>query len=197
MKTCNCFFCSSPNLTESQEVLPMRYKNSQINVISKFTVCESCGEEFELPEQAADNDIAMREAKKVHDGLLSRADLKSIRISFKLTQQEAAIVFGGGINSFSKYERGEVTQSDSLDKLVKLCHSDTGVYIKHLELINRLDLAPTHKSARLNVRDISSLASKVVTEFISDREIPDYSTRIAGIKDVRKVVTFGDLQYGT
>ncbi|WP_240520036.1 type II TA system antitoxin MqsA family protein [Shewanella bicestrii] len=175
----------------------MRYKNSQLNVISKFTVCESCGEEFELPEQAAENDIAMREVKKEHDGLLGRHFLKNIRISLGLTQQQAAIVFGGGINSFSKYERGEVTQSDSLDKLVRLCYSDNSIYIKHLELINRLDLAPPKKNMRLIVRNVGSSAKEIADVFISDREIPDFSTKIAGVKGVRKVVTFGDLQYGT
>jgi HTH-type transcriptional regulator/antitoxin MqsA len=37
-----------------------------------------------------------------------------------LTKKEAAIMFCGGTNAFSKYERGEVIQSKAMGKLMRL-----------------------------------------------------------------------------
>ena len=48
----------------------------------------------------------------------------------KLTQEEAAKVFGGGVNAFSKYERGEVTQSAAMDKLIRVAADDQTVFMR-------------------------------------------------------------------
>jgi Cys-tRNA synthase (O-phospho-L-seryl-tRNA:Cys-tRNA synthase) len=37
-----------------------------------------------------------------------------------LSQQKAAQLLGGGVNAFSKYERGEVMQSRSMDLLMRM-----------------------------------------------------------------------------
>ena len=37
-----------------------------------------------------------------------------------ITQEQAALLFGGGIHGFSKYERGEVIQSTSMDRLLRI-----------------------------------------------------------------------------
>lgn len=183
----NCITCGSTETHEVQEELLMRYKKVQLKVFSKFTICGACGEEFESSDQADANDLVMREAKKKHDGLLGREELRKIRLSFKLTQQEAAIVFGGGINSFSKYERGEVSQSESLDKLIRLCYSDSFILRKHLQLINRVDLFR-----------IKNPVCKVL-DFVSDVEDMSlhYSKRNAVNNATHKILNSGISHYGT
>jgi HTH-type transcriptional regulator/antitoxin MqsA len=54
------------------------------------------------------------------DGLLTASEIVELRNKLGLTQQEAAKIFGGGINAFSKYERSEVIQSVAMDKLMRL-----------------------------------------------------------------------------
>src|SRR5699024_9109270 len=44
----------------------------------------------------------------------------AVRKQFDLTQQGAALLFGGGTNAFSKYERGDVIQSVAMDRLLRL-----------------------------------------------------------------------------
>ena len=53
-------------------------------------------------------------------GLLSGEEIRSIRKKLDLTQQEAAKLFGGGINAFSKYENEEIVQAVSIDRLIRL-----------------------------------------------------------------------------
>ena len=60
------------------------------------------------------------------DGLVVRArerqskELRRIRKKLGLTQKEAATIFGGGVNAFSRYEKGEVEPSTSTKKLLHL-----------------------------------------------------------------------------
>ena len=54
------------------------------------------------------------------DHRLVAEDIRNFRKSFKLSQKEASELFGGGPNSFSKYERGDVIQSKSTDVLIRL-----------------------------------------------------------------------------
>lgn len=83
-------------------------------------VCDHCGSEIFRPEQIRQNDRIMAEAKRRADGLLLADEIRNIRKSFDLTQHQAAEIFGGGANAFSKYERGEVIQSVAMDRLLRL-----------------------------------------------------------------------------
>lgn len=40
------------------------------------------------------------------DGLLTPGEIKQIRMKLKLTQKQAATIFGGGVNAFNRYEKG-------------------------------------------------------------------------------------------
>jgi DNA-binding transcriptional regulator YiaG len=77
------------------------------------------------------NDAAIRAAKRSYDGLLTPDEIHRSRRLLKLTQEEASKVFGGGANAFSKYERGEVTQSAAMDRLIRLC-------VNHPELVDEI-----------------------------------------------------------
>ena len=82
--------------------------------------CDTCGEiEF------ADADSAERYAA-ASDALLAEkrsrqsAEIKRIRKQLRLTQKQASEIFGGGVNAFSRYERGKFDPPRSLVKLLQL-----------------------------------------------------------------------------
>lgn len=54
------------------------------------------------------------------DGLLSPNEVKAIREKLHLTQQRACDIFGGGVNAFSRYERGETPVPKPLSLLLLL-----------------------------------------------------------------------------
>ncbi len=125
-----CDACKSNHILTHREQDCFHYKGEALFYEVEYSICENCGEEFINADQIKRNDIRIREAKKVYDGLLSAKELKRIRRKLHLTQEEAATIFGGGPNSFSKYERGEVTQSQSMDRLLRLSNEDAKVVEK-------------------------------------------------------------------
>jgi len=58
-------------------------------------------------------------------------ELLRIRKKLGLTQKEAAAIFGGGVNAFSRYERGEIEPNASTRKLLHLLD-------KHPELLKEV-----------------------------------------------------------
>lgn len=60
-----------------------------------------------------------------------RKELRRIRKKLGLTQKEAAAVFGGGVNAFSRYEKGEIEPHTSTRKLLRLLD-------KHPELLKEV-----------------------------------------------------------
>lgn len=116
-----CPDCESGQLrleTYSDEV---EYRDHTIRLDGlQCLVCDNCEAEIFRPEQIRQNDRIISEAKRRADGLLLAGEIRSIRKSFALTQHQAAEIFGGGANAFSKYERGEVIQSVAMDRLLRL-----------------------------------------------------------------------------
>lgn len=86
--------------------------------------CASCKSEPMFPEQIRRNERRIRDAKRRADGLLSGSQVREARELLGLSQQEAATLFGGGTNGFSKYERGETAQSVAMDRLLRLVLAD-------------------------------------------------------------------------
>lgn len=116
-----CLMCNSNLLSSLCEVENISYKGKKLSVSMAYNRCNNCEHEFVVPEQIRSNDQAIILAKREVDGLLSPAAIREIRVNLGLNQEQAAMVFGGGRNAFSKYERGEVTQSVAMDKLIRLC----------------------------------------------------------------------------
>jgi len=82
--------------------------------------CDACGEiEF------TDNDSAQRYAEAMDALVLARrarlaAEIRRMRKRIRLTQKEAGEIFGGGVNAFSRYERGETDPPKATFKLLRL-----------------------------------------------------------------------------
>ncbi|MBT9161423.1 MAG: Antitoxin MqsA [Dehalococcoidia bacterium] len=85
--------------------------------------CDACGEELIEADQARRNYRKMVDIGRTVDGLLTGDAIVHLRKRLGLTQQEAAELFGGGPNAFSKYERGDVVQSIAMDRLLRLVGS--------------------------------------------------------------------------
>jgi HTH-type transcriptional regulator/antitoxin MqsA len=134
---CICNKCQSNNVTQSSEVEEYTYKNSKYDIEIEYSLCNSCNREFISKNQIIANEARARESKKQIDGLLSLSDIKKIRDALNLTQTDASIIFGGGRNAFSKYERSEVTQSAPMDKLLRLASTDRYIFRK---LVNLSDI---------------------------------------------------------
>ncbi len=72
----------------------------------------------------AETDRVMREMnafnKQVNTAMVDPAFIASVRKKLDLDQREAAEIFGGGVNAFSRYENGKTKPPLALVKLLKV-----------------------------------------------------------------------------
>ena len=123
-----CTYCDSTDISQHTAPLTFQYKSENITYVCEYSICNNCGDEFVDTDQIHRNDASVREAKKAHDGLLSSTEILNARNTLGLTQTQASVIFGGGKNAFSKYERNEVSQSASMDRLIRVCLAHPSVY---------------------------------------------------------------------
>ena len=137
----NCKICKSEKILHLEEVETITFKGNPLNVSMGYSICQNCEREFVSKQQILNNDARIRDAKKHSEGLMTSTEIFDARTTLGLTQEQASLVFGGGKNAFSKYERAEVSQSASMDRLIKVCLKHPNVYKELL------------KSAKVNIFD--------------------------------------------
>jgi HTH-type transcriptional regulator/antitoxin MqsA len=116
-----CPACEVGTLHEHIGAQEYNYKDRTFSVEGNlFSRCDACGAEVVLPWQTKANDQLIRDFHREIDGLLTGPEIKAIRKKFSISQAEAAHLFGGGANAFSKYECSEVIQSVAMDRLLRL-----------------------------------------------------------------------------
>ncbi|MEO8198769.1 MAG: type II TA system antitoxin MqsA family protein [Thermoanaerobaculia bacterium] len=115
-----CPSCGWKAMKKEKRDLPFSYKGRSIVVRAVAgDYCPKCDEAV-LGEAGSGRYAAAldRLVKEVNGATMP--DLRSIRKRLKLTQSEAADLFGGGVNAFSRYERGETAPPKSLVQIFRL-----------------------------------------------------------------------------
>ena len=117
-----CPACGAAQLVRETRDVRYTYKGSTTvirNVTGEF--CPACGESI---SDAAEADRVMREMqafnKQVNAALVDPAFIAEVRKKLKLGQKEAADIFGGGVNAFSRYENGKTKPPLALVKLLRV-----------------------------------------------------------------------------
>lgn len=117
-----CPVCGAAELIHDTRDLPYTYKGES-TVIAAVTgdFCPACAESI---LDAAESDRVMREmrafSKQVNAAIVDPGFITNVRKKLKLDQREAAELFGGGVNAFSRYENGKTKPPLALVKLFKL-----------------------------------------------------------------------------
>lgn len=113
------------------------YRGQTITFKQEAEYCPACGESIMNDAQAKEmsEKIASFRAE-VDKAFLPSEEIKRIRKKLRISQQEAATIFGGGINAFSMYERGQARQHKSTDILLRVLdrHPDLLPEIKTVAL---------------------------------------------------------------
>jgi HTH-type transcriptional regulator/antitoxin MqsA len=130
-----CPVCEVGSLNEIEYSTQIKHRGKAAEVHGLLAwQCSDCGERSMDPRQIRLNQTMTSAARKdltdwersQCDRLGSR-DIVRLRESLHLTQVQACKVFGGGANAFSKYERGDVLQSDAMDLLMRCAFEVPGV----------------------------------------------------------------------
>lgn len=115
-----CPLCGEGHVTASVQMLEYEYKGQKTQLPSHYRQCDVCASDFAgMAESKRNKRIVMAFRKQV-DGLLTGAEIAALRQQYRLTQTQAAKLFGGGPVAFSKYENDDVAQSEAMDTLLRL-----------------------------------------------------------------------------
>ncbi len=128
-----CPACGAAKLVRDTRDLPYTYKGESTTLESVTgDFCPACDEVvLDAAESARTSEIMMQFNKEVNAAYVDPAYITQVRKKLRLDQREAAEIFGGGVNAFSRYENGKTKPPLSLVKLLK-------VLDRHPDLLNEI-----------------------------------------------------------
>ena len=130
-----CPNCGGADLVHDTRDVTYVYKGEETilpQVEGEF--CPACDESvLDAVESRRTLDLMMTVNKQVNASSVSPEFIVSVRKKLALDQREAADIFGGGVNAFSRYENGKTRPSLALVKLLK-------VLDRHPELLDEVRL---------------------------------------------------------
>ena len=102
--------------------LPYTYKGETTTlpaVTGDF--CTACDESIlDAAQSRRSMQMMLAFTKQVNAAIVDPAFIASVRKKLELDQREAAELFGGGVNAFSRYENGKTKPPLALVKLLKV-----------------------------------------------------------------------------
>lgn len=131
-----CPVCGAAQLVHETRDLPYTYKG-ETTVITGVTgdFCPACHESVLDISESERVMSAMRTfSKQINATIVDPTFIAQVRKKLALDQREAAEIFGGGVNAFSRYETGKTKPPLALVKLFKLLDL-------HPELLNEIRTA--------------------------------------------------------
>ena len=115
-----CPICGEGHVTSCVDQIEHEYKGQKAMLPLHYQVCDVCTSDFAGMEESRLNKRAVLAFRKSVDGLLTGDEIRALRDKYKLTQGQAAKLFGGGPVAFSKYENDDVAHSEAMDTLLRL-----------------------------------------------------------------------------
>jgi HTH-type transcriptional regulator / antitoxin MqsA len=120
--TMKCAFCGEAKMRRGKRDLPYTYKGEETVIAGvKGDYCALCGEVLmDAAESARVSAAMIAFNRQVNASGVDPSFIVSVRKKLALDQREAAAIFGGGVNAFSRYETGKTRPPMALVKLLKV-----------------------------------------------------------------------------
>jgi HTH-type transcriptional regulator / antitoxin MqsA len=117
-----CPICGGAELIHDTRDIPYTYKGEETVLPAiEGDFCPACGEIILDMANANKASSLMGEFnKQVNAATVDPEFILSVRKKLALDQKEAAEIFGGGVNAFSRYENGKTRPPLALVKLLKV-----------------------------------------------------------------------------
>ncbi|MBV8624343.1 MAG: type II toxin-antitoxin system MqsA family antitoxin [Herbaspirillum sp.] len=117
-----CPSCGAARLVRDTRDLPYTYKGQQTTIDAVTgDFCPACGEVL-LDREHGDrySELIGRFQRQVNAAYVDPDYIARVRRKLDLDQRQAAELFGGGVNAFSRYENGKTKPPLALVKLLRL-----------------------------------------------------------------------------
>lgn len=131
-----CPACGAAELVRDTRELPYTYKGETTTIPAVAGgYCPDCGESLlDAAESSRVSAAMVAFNRQVNASIVDPDFIARVRKKLALDQREAAEIFGGGINAFSRYENGKTKPPLALVKLLK-------VLDRHPELLDEIRAA--------------------------------------------------------
>ena len=117
-----CPSCGATQLVRDTRDLPYTYKGES-TVLPAVTgeFCLSCNESvLDAAQSRRSMELMLAFNKQVNASIVDPDFIVGVRKKLVLDQRQAAEIFGGGVNAFSRYENGKTKPPLALVKLLKV-----------------------------------------------------------------------------
>ena len=117
-----CPNCGMAELASDTRDMPYVYKG-EATMFAQIAgdYCSACGEGvFDAATSRALSADMKAFGKQVNAAIVDPTFISTVRKKLDLDQREAAEIFGGGVNAFSRYENGKTKPPLALVKLIKV-----------------------------------------------------------------------------
>ena len=117
-----CPSCAAVELVHDTRDLPYAYKGES-TILPAVTgdFCPACDESIlDAVESRRTMNLMLDFNKQVNASIVAPDFIAGVRKKLALDQREAAAIFGGGVNAFSRYETGKTKPPLALVKLLKI-----------------------------------------------------------------------------
>lgn len=131
-----CVTCGAAELVRETREVPYVYKGASTTIPAVTgDFCPACGEAV-FDRENGDRYASLVAAfqRQVNAGFVDPTYIARVRRKLNLDQRQAAELFGGGVNAFSRYETGKTKPPLALVKLLK-------VLDRHPELLDEVRAA--------------------------------------------------------
>ena len=117
-----CPACGAAELVHDTRDMPYTYKGESTTLPAvKGDFCPACGEAVLDAKESRRVNTLMREFnQQVNAAIVDLAFIMTVRKKLDLDQRQAAQIFGGGVNAFSRYENGKTKPPLALVKLLRV-----------------------------------------------------------------------------
>ena len=117
-----CPSCGAAKLIHDTRDVPYVYKGESTSIPDVTgDFCPACGEVV-LNREHGDrySELLAVHQKQVNAAYVDPSYIAKVRKKLDLDRREAAAIFGGGVNAFSRYENGKTKPPLALVKLLKV-----------------------------------------------------------------------------
>lgn len=169
-----CPICGEGHVTALVQMVESEYKGQKAQLPLHFKLCDTCTSDFAGAAESKLNRRALMAWRKQVDGLLTGDDITALRKQYKLTQIQAARLFGGGPVAFTKYENDDVMQSESMDTLLRLVRRSKEAF---WALVEEKGMAAEFMEAKKTVKAVGVVVPFRATRGATGVPSPHYDPR--------------------
>ena len=182
-RICECCM-KKHQVKKVSETERVEFKDEDVQYEAVYWYCENADELFSDEEMIASNDIAMKNAYRRKNNLLTTDEIVALREKYAITQSDLCRILGWGGKTIARYE-GHQVQDKAHDTILRKIYSDPVWFLELLDAssdaLSESAVTRCRSKALLAINDDRYMYSEraFITSYIRYYEHPELSGGMA------------------